>query len=268
LSRQDVTSAEPPDGPAWDHPPTQRAVRRFRRIAWAAIAVSLLFMVTFMEVASVGGDRADELEATGTRASGTVVSVRSTGRFADDGAVTVRYEARGRSREAVVHLNEESDSYEEGQAITVIYDPADPDRATIAGEDNDPPWMVAVFIITFVGWFVLLPAGIVLRLRARRWRRIFERHPWRRRSLRYGEVGSGRTLRPVVKLGGDGSVLGVSGTLRPRLKALRAADGTQVWVAGDISDELVLAPPGPGPLFGARPARTRWTKGRWARAFD
>lgn len=263
-----MTNVDVPDGPAWDHPPTQRALRRFRRIAWATIAVSLLFMVTFTVVASVGSDRADELAAAGTKASGTVVSVRSTGRFADDGAVTVRYEARGRSRDVIVHLNEESDSYEEGQVVTVVFDPADPDRATIVGEDNDPPWMVAVFVITFVGWMLLLPAGIILRLRARRWRRIFQRHPWRRRSLRYGEVGSGRSLRPVVKLGGDGSVLGVSGTLKPRLRALRAADGTQVWVAGESGGEVVLGPPGPGPLFGARPARTRWARKKWARAFE
>jgi hypothetical protein len=128
-------------------------------------------------------------------------------------------------------------------------------------------------IVTGVCFFLglLLLSGAVIRLvKARRWRRLLAEHAWRAVGYVYAEhfttvdTGEGASTSVVGQL----SVVDpAAGATRPRfvnlggastpwgewrLRAWRQAPQGVAWLAGDVSGTVVVALPGPGPLFGAR----------------
>ena len=121
---------------------------------------------------------------------------------------------------------------------------------------------------------VLLNAGLISSVRARRWRRVLDEHAWRAVQYYYCENVTRGGVRVV---GGDASlgqliVRDPADKARPRsvclnlvwtpwvrwrMRPWRQAPRGMAWIAGDLTGAaLVVALPGPGRLFAAR-----W--GRW-----
>jgi hypothetical protein len=137
---------------------------------------------------------------------------------------------------------------------------------------------------------VLVLVSLPKLVKARRWRRLLSQHAWREVRCDYSErvitettglVSEGKTVQSSMRAelripdlaGPNGSKplllrLDVTSTkLRWLLRPWRQAQ--VAWLAGDLStgNLLVVAPPGPGPLFGAHalgstPAWLRWLRDR------
>ncbi len=121
---------------------------RLRRVALRAAA----FVLVWMALAGSGAadlvlldKAADDLLATGARTTGVVVSVRAYTR----GGLT--FEVRYGSRTAEI-VRDSKNSYIAGERVTVVFDPADPDRVRTTKEENKSRFLVNL-------GYVLLVAG-------------------------------------------------------------------------------------------------------------
>jgi Protein of unknown function (DUF3592) len=122
---------------------------RLRRVARRAAAVVLVWIA----LAGAGAadlvlldKAADDLLATGARTTGVVVSVRT---YSRDGGMT--FEVRYGSRTAEI-VRDSKNSYIAGERVTVVFDPADPDRVRTTKEQNKSGFLVNL-------GYVLLVAG-------------------------------------------------------------------------------------------------------------
>ena len=95
--------------------------------------------------AAVGAqaDSAAALLAHGTRALGTVTGL--SGYHMD-----VRFVRDGKTATARINLNDSSDVYHKGDRITVVYDPAHPDRARTIREDGQSQGSVWIMVVLLV----------------------------------------------------------------------------------------------------------------------
>jgi hypothetical protein len=121
---------------------------RLRRVARRAAA----FVLVWLALAGAGATdlvlldkAADDLLATGARTTGEVVSVRIYSR----GGMT--FEVRYGSRTAEI-VRDSKNSYIAGERVTVVFDPADPDRVRTTKEENKSRFLVNL-------GYVLLVAG-------------------------------------------------------------------------------------------------------------
>ena len=258
--------SDPTGAPGWEHEPTRRAVRRYRWVGRLWLVTGFLLVTVVFVIPSISEDKITELERTGRRAAGVVVKVRGESRFSE-GSIDVRFEADGRVQVRKINLNSDSPRYEPGDDVDVIYNPTDPSELITPNEDNDPLWMVWTFVIGFVGSFVAIPGGWLMGRRARRWKRMLKRTPWRQVRSAYREIPSGRSVRPLLRLRENGQVVvgAVASTTRWRLRALR--DTRELWIVGDLDGTALVAPTKEGPLFEVRQSRFRWRQKRWAAEF-
>lgn len=105
---------------------------------WRAVATVLAGLVLlglFATGAVMLDDRATEFEARGTHIPGVVISVQ--GGYRQSWTADVRYHAGGAERIGSIRI-ESDPSFKAGDTITVIYDPADPERIAAPGFPNDP----------------------------------------------------------------------------------------------------------------------------------
>jgi hypothetical protein len=140
-------------------------------------------------------------------------------------------------------------------------------------------WLI---VVAGLGSLLVIPAGLVCWLTARRWRRVLAGHPWRAVRYRYTE----RVTTTTTSEGDTStSVLGQLTILDPsaadgtsprwvnldsiwmlwgkwRLRPWRQARKGVAWIAGDLSNAVVVALPGPGRLFGGHGA-AHWTSDWW-----
>jgi hypothetical protein len=148
---------------------TVRALRRERRWAWfltgvGAIGVGLVLTVMVVEI-----DADDDLRAVGVTTVGTVLEVEPD-TWSDPGSASVRFTADGVTRARDVTLGGYADDYVEGDDVSVVYDPAEPDRFIVDDALYGPPW---------TGWLLVpslflaaaAPFGVAHGLRVRRARR-------------------------------------------------------------------------------------------------
>lgn len=195
----------------------------------------------------------DRLAATGLDTSGEVVEVRGPPRISlfDSGSVVVAYqvEQEPAPRRAVVRLNDLSPAYQAGDHVQVLYDPGAPARATIAGEGNEQPLLVALGILTFVFGGMGLPIGLVLWLGGRmlhhelahdRW----QAHRYRHASVPVDDTGDGTQTIEVLAV--DARVVDAGGPLLWQVSGIGEAGdaawqpaGT-LWVAGDPQRRRVV----------------------------
>ena len=80
----------------------------------------------------------------------------------------VRFVRNGRPATARINLNDSSDVYHKGDRVTVVYDPANPDRARTIREDGQSQGSVLIMVVLLVAGAFLLIGGISNVVRARR----------------------------------------------------------------------------------------------------
>lgn len=201
-----------------------------------ALTVGLMLLAAFVTVVTVVGDRNDTLRRHGAQVSGTVTRLTPDSGWRS-GRVWVRYPVGGRTLVGSVDAGSDVAGFRVGEAVRVYYDPRDPGRMTVQGEDNQAAWSVDVTLLLVAFGVVALGlglAGVAVRLRRRWWPASRDRLT--RRSGRHSSeaVTLGRSWLMVV--------LGVGGV------ALTAA----LTVAGARSDTVSLgSAAGDGAFLGA-----------------
>lgn len=268
LERRRRRPTSPPIDPsraAWANPETVRSLRALRRRAAIVGVPGLVAIVAFVWLASWLGERAEQFAATAERTTGIVETDVGFWRDFHD-AIEVVYEVDGVPRRATVYLNDSSPAYDDDDEVTVLYDAADPARATIDGEENDPPTLVWPMIVALIGGVVGLGTGAVWMVRYRRWRRAARSTAWRPTHIgRYTKEA--RTpihlavveSSPPLRLHTTSSAWDVLDRFDPDGRVL-------VWVAGqpDDDDGVAIAAAGGRVIAGARRSRSRRRTRRWS----
>nr|WP_276328991.1 DUF3592 domain-containing protein [Crossiella equi] len=111
-------------------------------------------------------DRYLDLEANGKQVAGTVVEVHAGYRGTGD-AVEVRFTVDGIPRVRSLNLDDTSPRYSAGDPITVLQDPADPERIAAPGVSNDPGWATLLMVLAVVLVVMLIPVGLAELFRRR-----------------------------------------------------------------------------------------------------
>lgn len=126
--------------------------------ATATVLAGLVLLGLFAIGAVLLDDRAMEFEARGTHVAGVVTSVH--GGFRQSWTADVRYYAGGVERTGSIGIDS-APSFKPGDPITVIYDPADPDRIAAPGFPNDPAAAVLAMTLTALAGVSTLVVGLV-----------------------------------------------------------------------------------------------------------
>lgn len=196
-----------------------------------ALGVSGFFLMD-----SVGQRLLDE----GARTVGTVVSVHDARRGTS--TITVEYSERGEVR--LAEINRDSDlDYTSGQLVTVVFDPADPERVRTLDERNDNGFLsIGSLLLTIIAC-IGLPASVIA---ARNWRR---RHDAVLDSGWYkGRAHVSHYLKQVPKIAvtyRDGSEIALKGSTSTHAPgAFGEFYDMPVWVGGAGRDMVVLLPRG------------------------
>ena len=137
--------------------------RDLRFHAWAWLALGVVLITAFGVGASVVEGRAEELERTGARVPGLVVEFGERGEDAvfEPETVLVEFTWEDRRRRELVHLDDVGRQYHDGEAVTVLVDRENPDRASIPGESNQSPYTLFPMLVAFVGGVgALIVAGL------------------------------------------------------------------------------------------------------------
>jgi uncharacterized protein DUF3592 len=185
----------------------------------------LAFAAAFVVAVNLEQQAGDELVATGVRTPGTVTQVMASSK---GGWMEVRFAVGGVDRVRKINLNGLSPAYHPGDHVTVVHDPADPERLRTDVEENDPLWAVIILVVLLVPAVGLLPAGSVECFRWSRRYRDVRRNGWRRGHATIAL----RRNRRVLDVRFDDGV-----TLRLRENARRATEipdrgEVEVWVGG------------------------------------
>ena len=214
---------------------------RLRRTALAATAIAGAWAVLFTGglATVIAADRAAaDLLATGVHTEGTVLSVEEQAR----GAPTfwVRYHTPGASwTEEIVRGS--GREYHAGEAVTVVYDPADPAHVRTTAEANGSQVVEGFAVTALVAGFLVLPLAA-----SAAW-------GWWRRARAVAETGwriATVTVVPRVRRGPrievgyrDGS--GIELRCAPSLHRPGDLARRRAWIAGWGRQMVVLFPYGP-----------------------
>ncbi|HEV7975998.1 DUF3592 domain-containing protein [Amycolatopsis sp.] len=176
----------------------------------------------------------------GARTVGTVVSVHDARRGTS--TITVEYVERDDVRLAIVNRDSDRD-YTPGQLVTVVYDPADPERVRTLSERNDNGFL------TFGSYFLAIVACIGIPCSA------VAAQNWRRRHQ--AVLGSGwhagrahisHYFRQVPRISvtyRDGSGIELKGSTSTHAPpAFGEVSDVPVWVGGESRSMVVLLPRG------------------------
>lgn len=172
------------------------AVRRLRRRAAVMFLVGFALLAAFVTAANVVETGGEELAATGARTEGIVVDTVSRSRFTS-GSITVRFSVGGAERVRSINLNDTSPEYHPGDTVTVIYDPADPERIATPDTGNDPYWVTLLIATTLVASAIVLPSGGICLVRWSRRLRSVRRHGWRQGRADIGDTRWQRTILTI-----------------------------------------------------------------------
>ncbi|MFD9891842.1 DUF3592 domain-containing protein [Amycolatopsis sp. NPDC059027] len=172
----------PPDHLTTDGIDPDVETRRLRALSWRAMAVVLLWIAVL--AGAVWGmnaqiDAAERLLATGTRVSGSVLSVHNPRKGTP--TMEVSYLAGGTVRTATI-VRDGTDAYVAGQALTVVYDPADPGRVRTLREGNDDQLVLGGLVVSAIAALVAVPWSVVAASGWRRRYRAVRRTGWRAAS--------------------------------------------------------------------------------------
>ena len=120
------------DGRAIDAVGVRGALRRDRLRAWAVAIGGLLLFSGFSVAANVVSDHAEELESSGLRVDGVVVSYTAGNRLTS-ARTDVSFTVDSEDRTEQIQLNDRSPRFTEGDHVVVLIDPDDHDHVSIEG---------------------------------------------------------------------------------------------------------------------------------------
>jgi hypothetical protein len=245
------------DAPAISAPATAAAVRRSLLIAAALLVVGVLCTAGGLLLRWELNQSATALERDGVRTPGTITAVDSqpVGPSRQvNGSVTVSFQANGVPQTVQLNMGTDVVLYQPNQAVTVMYDAANPSTAGIVGQSLSPtatvPW-----VLTLGLGLVLILAGVVMALLLRRTRRIVRSQPWVEVPAEVQEVRgtSGMQRQSTI-------VLVLRDPARRRaviaetvgLRRFGVDLEPVAWVAGGDDRRFVVSPAGGGRLIPVR----------------
>ena len=255
-------------GPAIDSPGVRASLAAARRRAWLVLAGGLVLFVAFVAAASIVEGRADELERSGERVDGIVVSYSPGTRLVSE-RVDVQFTFDGVVRHERVHLDDSSPRYAEGQHVVVVVDADDPSHYTLTGETNQSDWTVWPMILALLAGAGGLIAGPSTLVRVRRQRRLLSSQPWRPINARYLEIRSGNSVRGLLRVTEDGvaHVLTLVSYARWNLRRLGLREFQNLEIVGELPGYVVVHATNCDRVVSARPPYSARTERRWLRRF-
>ena len=217
--------------PAIEEPAVRRSLRGYRFRALLTLAFGLLALAGALIGIVIVESRAAQLELTGERFQGRVVSVGSD-------SLVVAFTYHGTERTAGIQLNDSSPTYTLNQPVTVIVDYADPEHLTIRGETNQSQGTVLPMIWAFVAGLFAVLMGVWMLFRARRQAHVLRSGPWRRVRMRYYAELRKRPFFLIETGTRGGSILLLATMTRWRLARAHLPEASSV--------DLVESPDHPG----------------------
>ena len=145
---------------------------RWKQLLGSALFIVLILLapLTFV-LGSIGVSQEEELLASGTRTTGTVVSFDDA-RKASDRSVAVEYTTSDGVVRTVRALADDEQHPVVGQELTVVHDPANPDRALIEGYDTWAGFAqglgIFITLIFFAVFALAVLSKAISRIRRRR----------------------------------------------------------------------------------------------------
>ncbi len=121
--------------------PTATEARRIPRRAWPWLGAGLALVVAASVVQGVVDYRAMGLERNGARVPGVVAEVvlEEDASFVGGEHIVVEFTWQERPRRKEIR-SDEATGYREGGPVTVLVDRSNPERVSVLGEANQPPW--------------------------------------------------------------------------------------------------------------------------------
>ncbi|MCR6488173.1 DUF3592 domain-containing protein [Amycolatopsis sp. OK19-0408] len=230
--------------------------RRLRRIARHAAALTLVWVALFaggLTVATLVDTAAEDLLATGVRTAGVVTAVHNPAKGAP--TMQVEYESPGRHWSAEIH-RDSGRAYGVGDAVTAVYDPADPAHVRTTEEMNENQVLVGSGVVPMLVGLGGLPFTIVAAAGWRRRVRAVAATGWRlARVTVVPDTRGGRRSRlaDVHVAYPDGSAIVLRCVLSTHSPgALENEANRRAWIGGWGRQMVVLFPYGPrkpGPLL-------------------
>ena len=126
----------------------------------ALILVGLAMLFAWVTWIDHYEQTSEELRSNGGSTPGTVVALRPDIK-GSSGAAQVAYTVNGHDYVRPVDLGSFVNNYDEGQAVTVHYDRAHPERMTINDETNQPSDLVLPMALLGVGGVGVVIFGVV-----------------------------------------------------------------------------------------------------------
>jgi hypothetical protein len=133
------------------------------RISVLMVVIGVACLIGSFAAVAVSTDSSAALLAQGTRVPGTVAG---SGRA----HMYVRFVRNGKPTIARINLTDSSPNYRTGEHVTVVYDPARPDRVRTTQEENQGTGSTLGTVVLLVGGALLLIGGISNLVRAARQR--------------------------------------------------------------------------------------------------
>ncbi|MEV5713261.1 DUF3592 domain-containing protein [Amycolatopsis mediterranei] len=214
---------------------------RLRRTARRATAIAAAWTLLFAGglAAVIAADRATvALLATGVRGEGSVLSVENPARGTP--AIWVRYHSPGASWTEEI-ARDSGQEYHAGEAVTVVYDPADPEHVRTTLEANPDRVLTGFGVMFLVTGFVVLPPAGTAALGWWRRARAVAATGWRIATVTV--VPFVRRAREIEVSYRDGS--GIVLRCVPSLHSIDALARRRAWIGGWGRQMVVLCPYGP-----------------------
>jgi hypothetical protein len=153
---------------------TVRDANRSARRAYLSVTLlGLAMLIAFVVLVNHYEGQAMVLDSSGSPVHGVVTSVTGPGQRQFDRSVDVRYAYGGQTFDTRIYLNNNSPTYQAGEAVTVTLDSADPQIAAVGGSDNLGPGLVVLLTVLLLGGGAAFFIGfcVLVMTQLARWRR-------------------------------------------------------------------------------------------------
>jgi hypothetical protein len=232
------------------------------------VAVGVALLLAMIVLISVGQHEIDALRHDGVRAVAVVTRANDTSNFlgVTTKQITVRFHFGDTTRSTVIEVDHPAPRFHEGERVAVYVDPANPAHLLVAGTENTSAARQFVTYLCFWLWGPLLPVGIAMLIRFRRFAKVLRAGKWQpvpSADLRFPAVANAvfRSYREPPTTFRMAAITSPRGVLR--------LAGSTAWSCRATSrGRAVLSIRDGSELFSFRTARTAWGGERLNRRFD